>query len=80
MHLKLYMAKVPPQRKGKKLLLVHLGSCLRLMGLLDRPIVDPFEQHIGYNPEDPGLSVHILSPIPEGETPRTVESQPEPGR
>lgn len=46
----------------------------------DRPILDPFEQHVGYDPEDPSLGVHILSPIPEGETPLTAESQPEPGR
>ena len=46
----------------------------------ERPILDPFEQHIGYDPEDPGLGVRILSPIPKGETPRTAESQPEPGR
>ena len=29
-----------------------------------RQILDPFEQHIGYDPEDPDLGVHVLSPIP----------------
>ena len=47
---------------------------------VDRPILDPFEQYIGYDPEAPSLGVHLLSPIPEGKTPLTAESLSGPGR
>lgn len=50
------------------------------MCLPSRPILDPFERHIGYDSEALGLGVHALSPIPEGETPLTAEIQSEPDR
>nr|ABB55296.1 hypothetical protein 11.t00005 [Allium cepa] len=34
----------------------------------DGQSLDPSEQHIGYDPKDPGLVIHVLSPIPKDET------------
>ena len=75
--------KGSPSRKGKE---VIAGPC----GVeppvhvptqpANRPILDPFERHIGYDPEAPSLGVHVFSPIPEGETLLTAEIQPESGR
>ena len=75
--------KGSPSKKGKEVITgpsrvvppAHVPT-----QLANRLILDPFEQHISYDPEDPGLGVHILSPIPEGEIPLTVENPPKPGR
>ena len=75
--------KGSPSTKGKEVIssLSGIESPARVPTQpAGRSILDPIEQHIGYDPEDPGLGVHVLSPIPEGETPPTAESRLEPGQ
>lgn len=69
---KVIYCKGSPSIKGKEVIAGSSGieSPTRVPTQpASRPILDHFEQHIGYDPEDHGLGVHVLSPIPEGETP-----------
>lgn len=65
-------SKGSPSRKGKEVATDPFGVVPTVhvpTQSASRSILDPFEQHVGYDPDAPGLGIHVLSPIPEGGTP-----------